>query len=329
MCAENSQAEPVSGAGGAETLRGRLERFGDPQDMRQWTTGEIDYVAALALTAADVPELLAIARQWAEPFDWPEDENDVSGFAPIHAWRGLAQLRAAEAIGPLLDMMEPMDDLDDDWYLEEFPHVFAWIGPASMAPLRDYLLDERHGMYLRTVAAGGLRELARRHAQVRDDVVKMLCEALSKYEQSDETFNGLLVADLLELKAVEAAELIERAHAADRVDLMVCGCWETVRKELGVEGLGLVPKELATRKPILFGSPEIQAKMAAALDMLLSRPLPPEDHWEDPDDADYPDDLDNAVADGPRLPLQPAKKAGRNDPCPCGSGKKYKKCCWR
>jgi uncharacterized protein YecA (UPF0149 family) len=20
--------------------------------------------------------------------------------------------------------------------------------------------------------------------------------------------------------------------------------------------------------------------------------------------------------------------AGRNDPCPCGSGRKYKKCCW-
>ena len=24
----------------------------------------------------------------------------------------------------------------------------------------------------------------------------------------------------------------------------------------------------------------------------------------------------------------PKKKVGRNDPCPCGSGKKYKKCCW-
>jgi uncharacterized protein YecA (UPF0149 family) len=22
-------------------------------------------------------------------------------------------------------------------------------------------------------------------------------------------------------------------------------------------------------------------------------------------------------------------RVGRNDPCPCGSGKKYKKCCWR
>jgi len=24
---------------------------------------------------------------------------------------------------------------------------------------------------------------------------------------------------------------------------------------------------------------------------------------------------------------QPDKKVGRNDPCPCGSGKKYKNCC--
>jgi preprotein translocase subunit SecA len=28
-----------------------------------------------------------------------------------------------------------------------------------------------------------------------------------------------------------------------------------------------------------------------------------------------------------KAPVIAAKKAGRNDPCPCGSGKKYKKCC--
>ena len=36
-------------------------------------------------------------------------------------------------------------------------------------------------------------------------------------------------------------------------------------------------------------------------------------------------------ADGKPLPQQPVvrqtPKAGRNDPCPCGSGKKFKKCC--
>jgi len=31
----------------------------------------------------------------------------------------------------------------------------------------------------------------------------------------------------------------------------------------------------------------------------------------------------------PRMPLVNKNKVGRNDPCPCGSGKKYKKCCGR
>jgi preprotein translocase subunit SecA len=30
-----------------------------------------------------------------------------------------------------------------------------------------------------------------------------------------------------------------------------------------------------------------------------------------------------------KQPVRAAKKVGRNDPCPCGSGKKYKKCCGR
>ena len=33
--------------------------------------------------------------------------------------------------------------------------------------------------------------------------------------------------------------------------------------------------------------------------------------------------------DGPRQPrrVKASEKVGRNDPCPCGSGKKYKQCC--
>ena len=33
---------------------------------------------------------------------------------------------------------------------------------------------------------------------------------------------------------------------------------------------------------------------------------------------------------GPQAPLVRGKKKepGRNDPCPCGSGKKYKDCCY-
>lgn len=31
----------------------------------------------------------------------------------------------------------------------------------------------------------------------------------------------------------------------------------------------------------------------------------------------------------PKEPYVRGEKIGRNDPCPCGSGKKYKKCCGR
>ena len=30
-----------------------------------------------------------------------------------------------------------------------------------------------------------------------------------------------------------------------------------------------------------------------------------------------------------KRPVKKAAKVGRNDPCPCGSGKKYKHCCGR
>jgi len=44
-------------------------------------------------------------------------------------------------------------------------------------------------------------------------------------------------------------------------------------------------------------------------------------------EADKPEDIsDLEKALNPPLPAQ-SEKFGRNDPCPCGSGKKYKKCC--
>ena len=44
-------------------------------------------------------------------------------------------------------------------------------------------------------------------------------------------------------------------------------------------------------------------------------------------ETDKPEDIsDLEKALNPPKPLV-AEKVGRNDPCPCGSGKKYKKCC--
>jgi len=40
--------------------------------------------------------------------------------------------------------------------------------------------------------------------------------------------------------------------------------------------------------------------------------------------------VENRYAEeGARQPVRKESKVGRNAPCPCGSGKKYKKCCGR
>ena len=54
----------------------------------------------------------------------------------------------------------------------------------------------------------------------------------------------------------------------------------------------------------------ILASLPTAMEVLLN-------HAEQ-----YEEEMDTSAA-----PVATAKKAGRNDPCPCGSGKKYKKCC--
>ncbi len=47
----------------------------------------------------------------------------------------------------------------------------------------------------------------------------------------------------------------------------------------------------------------------------------------EPDQAEDTADLEKLL--NPLEPVTVEKKVGRNEPCPCGSGKKHKKCCGR
>ena len=53
------------------------------------------------------------------------------------------------------------------------------------------------------------------------------------------------------------------------------------------------------------------------------------DHRDDDDDDDSGWTLDDEPDGTPALAKPNPAKIGRNAPCPCGSGKKYKNCCGR
>jgi hypothetical protein len=219
-----------------ETVVDSLKRRGQPDRNHRWVDGDPDYVAEYSLTADHIPALIELAATVLTADSCDPDEL----YAQVHAWRALAQLQAVEAVQPLLDVQERLDAIGDDWYLEEFHHVFGMIGPAAIDRLAAFLGNSRQTRFPRQKAGSGLAEIARRFPDNRDRVLAVLTSELDRH-QEDGDLNGALVMCLLDLQAVEAAESIERAFAANVVDPTFAGDWGDVRRELGVEGLGLAP----------------------------------------------------------------------------------------
>src|ERR1700736_2333947 len=85
----------------------------------QW----VDYPETYALRSEHIPALI---RMSCDLTLHQRNQDGPEIWAPVHAWRALAQLRAVEAVGPLLEFMRI--PLEDDAVSQEFPTVFGMIG---------------------------------------------------------------------------------------------------------------------------------------------------------------------------------------------------------
>jgi len=172
-------------------------------------------------------------------------------WAPVHAWRTLAQLRAEAAIEPLLHLLRRIDDAEDDWVGEELPEVYEQIGPAAIPALTAYLRDTTHGLWARVAAASSLQKIAARDFQARAKCIPILIEQLSKSATQDPSFNGFLADALVDLKATEALPVIRRVYADEHIDETIIGDWEDVEIEFGLREERDTPRRPLF--PFLFG----------------------------------------------------------------------------
>src|SRR4051794_35144213 len=110
-------------------VRALLSR-GKPRSQREWD----DYLA-LGLTAEHIPDLIRMAVD-PELNEGDGDSREV--WAPLYAWRALGQLRAVEAIEPLLDLFTELEEDGDDYAVGDMKPLFALIGPPSIPALAAY-----------------------------------------------------------------------------------------------------------------------------------------------------------------------------------------------
>jgi hypothetical protein len=279
----------------------QLLSLGEPAD--EWR----DY-KHLGLSLENVPDLIRMAVD--EQLNNAPAEGGLV-WAPVHAWRALGQLGAAEAVAPLLALFQRIDECDDDWVASDIPRTLARIGMAALEPAANYLADVKHGEWARIAAADTLGRIGEAQPDLRAECVAKLATQLEKYSEQSENLNAFLVSPLWDLRAVEAMPLIERAFAANCVDETVVGDVEDVQIHFGL-------KTKRERLP----QPNQLTRLYGNLNEL-----------EDQRRALERENIElRQIVDALPFAPQPEPyvapvKIGRNEPCPCGSGKKYKKCC--
>ena len=258
----------------AEPVKGLLT-YGSCQEMSGWP----DYLE-MGITHEHIPELIRMVTDrkllWA-------DQDSIEVWAPVHAWRALGQLQAKEAIEPLIGLFDELSE--DDWASDELPEVMALIGAEAIQPLKEYLSDSSNNELARATAANCLEKIGNNNSFLKKECISILTDHLEQSNIDAPTLNGLVIAHLIELEAVDSIGSIRKAFNNGNVDLTVAGDIEDVEILLGLRTKRESPH------PNYF-NPEIE-NLSAAFDSFKGK----------------------------------KKKIGRNDPCPCGSGKKYKKCC--
>jgi hypothetical protein len=206
----------------------RLLTRGEPNWDAPWP----NYVEELGLRPEFVPELV---RMMQDPELFQADYESTQVWAPMHAWRALGQLRAESAIEPLLQVVDRQEDEYDEGIQEDFPEVFALIGPPAVPALTTYLADPSRADYAkRGLAAASLTEIAKKHPDQRAACVAAMTRSLEQAEQNDPSVNGWIVSNLIDLKATEAAPAIEHAFAVGAVDDSITGSLDWVKYDMGL-----------------------------------------------------------------------------------------------
>ena len=205
----------------------QLIPFDEPTHFNQaWP----DYPNSFGLNSAHIPDLCRMAtdpRFDTKGPDWP---NDNPHWAPIHAIRALGQLDALEAAPVLLPLLKS----EDDWVMSDLPTTLAMLGSTLIPELGNIFKNTQSSDYERSSVAETLDKMVERHPETRTACLKLILDEFQSYRDNTIDWNNVLLMSLVNMKAEEAAKLIQEAFQANCVTDDMCGNWLQVKAELGL-----------------------------------------------------------------------------------------------
>lgn len=251
---------------------------------------------------------------------WGSEDTSGHWWRLLHAVMILG-LIPTEAAGLLLvqymrRMSEEDDDNLQDWLVEHWPALFGNKPASLINDLRALRDDRDFDWYIRAGAMDVVVRMARREGPAAlDDMLEQLAAAAR-----DETENW-------DFRMFAANTLLDFPRPQYR------GLLDTLAKRQPKLGAFFREKDVAKAYAEARDSPEWQQRRQDPWSFYDPQAIAQrQERWAKEDQEEREQEerwitAGESLLDVPEPIIRATPKIGRNDPCPCGSGKKYKKCC--
>jgi hypothetical protein len=239
----------------------------------------------------------------------------------------LAQFREKRAF-PLMTRIGllPEDDLETlfgDFITGQYGSALASVSDGDLEPIKKIIECDAAYEWARVGALSSLTTLVNAGLKSREEILDyfaVLFNGRLSRTPDNEVVWSFLIVEAIRLYCPDLVSDIERAYADGLVDQTIMSIAD-VRRVLALD------KEAALAR--LAEDPHRQLIEDTAREYGRWACFQPKEERIEPLDqaSPLPDGYSHPF-DDPATPYRRSEpKIGRNEPCPCGSGKKYKKCC--
>jgi len=308
----------------------------------------MDQIMALP-RATLIQDLELIIEDASRRYDWfyaNYEEFDFSAQEfPVHALYFLAALEAKESLPTILNLLRQGKEAVEYWFSDSLEDIFMEplyiLGESQLDLLKDFVLEPHLFSMARLLASKIVAQIVFHQPERRVEVVTWFREVLQYHlDHPDEDgiidtqFIGWTVYEVVEASLVELSPLIKKLWDKGWIPETYMGPLDEIIKLLKdpIEEEDKLPlpenihefysgKYLERRVQREYTEEELEAsrRLFGSMDdddlimESLAKKLA----------GSLPEDMNSRK---PRTIIA-KPKIGRNEPCPCGSGKKYKKCC--
>ena len=237
----------------------------------------------------------------------------------VHALFLLAEINARESLNSILEVLRQDNDYID-LYFGDILTEYMWLvlyktASSDLDTCKRFMFEPGIYTYSKAAVSEMVNQIAQHQPERKNEVIEWFRDVFRFFLNSspddnviDSDLLGALVNDVLDFKGIELMPEIEELYNKEIVDLSACGNIEDVKEHFADSRDSNHKLEIESIFQIYEGIKSWSGYI---------------------EQGDIDDEMDDYSIKEPKKvqPVVKPKKIGRNDPCPCGSGKKYKKCC--